>query len=380
MAPPIVCVQFAVDDGAAHLMTKRGEFAHESGTLSPPTANTFSSLLASWINGGATLVGHNVAYDLACFVAQDQALAPLVFRAYRESRITDTMWRQRLSDLGRGKYRGFFRGPVWVPLQYDLGSVARRHDFLVDKEEPWRMHYALLDEIPLKGWPDFFARVSDVRKGAKPGAEVSLCGQDAIRYALGDPLATRAAFVGQAREYSADLLVDEFCQARRFWALHLSSVWGIRTSLRGVLSLEKGARERYDHLGAILLDAGLVRHKSKRDATLVRDTKAAKERIERAYAEIGLPVRRTAKDGTCLDSDSCLSSGDPLLESYSEFSSMAKVISNDVEMLRRGTVSPISTSWGLAETGRTTSSSPNIQNPRRLPGVREAFVPMGFVG
>lgn len=33
------------------------------------------------------------------------------------------------------------------------------------------------------------------------------------------------------------------------------------------------------------------------------------------------------------------------------------------------------TSFGLADTGRSTSAKPNVQNPRRLPGIREAFVP-----
>jgi len=387
MAPPIVCVQFCVDGGAAHLMTKRGEVVDEAGNFSstPWGVRSFSELLAHWITQGATLVGHNVCYDLGCFAAWDQALVPLIFRAYKESRVSDTMLRQQLVDIGRGKYRGFQAGGGWVQLNYNLGDVGGRHGFRVNKDDPFRMHYDLLDDVPLAQWPDFYARVPDVRKGAQPGAEVLLCGQDAIKYGLGDVHATRAAYCGQSSRYSPDLLVDEYAQARRFWALHLSSVWGLRTSLRGVLSLEKGARERYDHLGAILLEAGLVRRKSKRDATLVRDTKAAKERIEKAYAEIGMPVRKTKGSDKnppqiCLDSEACASSGDPLLESYSEFSSMSKVLSNDVEMLRTGTVTPIHTRWGMAETGRTTSSKPNCQNPRRLPGVREAFVPRGFIG
>jgi hypothetical protein len=402
MAPPIVCVQFCVGEGPALLMTKRGEFT-DGGRAFWPTNYSPASLLAEWLNQGATLVGHNIAYDLACFCAAAPELMPLVFRAYRENRITDTMHRQWIADIGRGKYRGFFHGPVYIPLQYDLGSVGNRHGYRVNKDDPWRMYYELLDEVPLAEWPTFTATVPVLKKDKPTGETVTLVGADAITYGLGDPIATRASYMGQAERYSPDLLCDEFAQARRFWSLHLAAVWGLRTSLRGVLSLEKGARERYDALGAMLLDPNghgplaehakhcsvcqsnppLVRRKSKNDPTLVRDTKAAKERMRRAAAATdgtGFTLRVTKTGEVCFDSDACNSSGDQVLESYCEFSSMSKVIQNDVAMLRRGTVQPIHTHWGMAETGRTTSSKPNVQNPRRLPGVRECFVPRGYLG
>jgi hypothetical protein len=255
MAPPIVCVQWCVDDGPAQLMTKRGEMIRQDGFGVPVTGLDFSRLLASWINQGATLVGHHTAYDLACFCAWDSALVPLVFRAYRESRVTDTMLRQKLADIGRGKHRGFQAGAGWVQLNYNLGDVGNRHGHRVDKNDPWRMYYELLDEVPLEHWSSFVAEVPDLRKGTPAGATVRLVGQDAISYALGDALATRAAYCGQASRYPAELLVDEFQQARKFWALDLASTWGLRTSLRGVLSLEKGAREHRDHLAKMLLEA-----------------------------------------------------------------------------------------------------------------------------
>lgn len=385
MAPPIVCVQFCTEDGAAQLMTKRGEFAHEGGSLSPPSHNTFSSLLAYWLEQGATLVGHHVAYDLACFCAQDSALVPLVFRAYRESRVTDTMLRQKLADIGRGKHRGFQAGGGWVALNYDLGSVAGRHGLKVDKQDPWRLHYSLLADVPLADWPGFVAHVPDERKGAKPGDMVGLRGEAAIHYALQDALATRAAFAGQAARYNADLLCDEFFQARKFWALDLASTWGLRTSLRGVQSLERGAQERLNELQLLLQHP--TDERGRGELPLVRadgsrDTKAAKQRMLAAWKLMGLPPRLT-KGGAkgpdvCLDSDACNSCGDPLLEAYAEYSSMKKVLSNDVEMLRGGTVVPIHTHFDMADTGRVTSSKPNTMNPRRLPGVRECFVPRGY--
>jgi hypothetical protein len=387
MAPPIVCVQWAVEGGRAFLMTKRGELAEEAGSLSPPTSNTFSSLLAYWLSQGATLVGHHVAYDLACFAAQDPELVAPIFRAYRENRVTDTMLRQQLADIGRGRHRGFYNGPVWIPLQYNLGDVGSRHGFKVNKADPWRMHYALLADVPLADWPHFCKEVSDVRKGAKPGDVVTLRGEDAIRYALDDVHATRASFKGQAERYPAELLCDEFFQARKFWALDLASTWGLRTSLRGVQSLEKGARERLEELERMLKEPWRVMTKDGKDwyegpplvrADGTRDTKSAQKLMQVVCQVDGLTLRLTKKNGICLDSDACKGTGHPLLEAYAEASSMKKVLSNDVVALMGGTVAPIHTHFGMADTGRVTSAGPNTMNPRRLAGVRECYVPRGF--
>ena len=75
----------------------------------------------------------------------------------------------------------------------------------------------------------------------------------------------------------------------------------------------------------------------------------------------------------CLDADACSATGDEVLIDYAELSTLKKVLSNDVAMLEAGVVYPVHTRYDLAETGRTTSSKPNIQNLRRLPGIREAF-------
>lgn len=389
MAPPIVCVQWAVENGRAFLMTKRGELAEEAGSLSPATSNTFSSLLAYWLSQGATLVGHHVAYDLACFAAQDPALVAPIFRAYRENRVTDTMLRQQLADIGRGRHRGFYNGPVWIQMNYNLGDVGARHGFKVDKADPWRLHYALLDDVPLSDWPGFWRDVPDARKGQE-GQFVRLHGEAAIKYALDDVHATRAAFQGQAARYAPELLCDEFFQARKFWALDLASTWGLRTSLRGVQSLERGARERLTELEAMLhepwsvelVDANgwtqLVKGPPlvRKDGT--RDTKSAQALMVAVCKADGLTLRLTKKNGVCLDSDACKGTGHPLLEAYAEASSMKKVLSNDVVALMGGTVAPIHTHFGMADTGRVTSAGPNTMNPRRLAGVRECYVPRGF--
>lgn len=135
-----------------------------------------------------------------------------------------------------------------------------------------------------------------------------------------------------------------------------------------------------------LVLAGLV------DEKWTRDTKAAAVRLHAAYTELGHAVPHTTSydpkpveaggkghtefDCISLNSDACDSSGDPMLELYSDYTSLAKTLSNDIPMLRSGIQFPIHTFFDeLRETGRTSSRKPNIQNVRRLPGIRECFIP-----
>lgn len=141
---------------------------------------------------------------------------------------------------------------------------------------------------------------------------------------------------------------------------------------------------------AELCEAGLV------DVEHSRDTKAAAHRCVLAYAERGMVAPRTdsykeKKHGplkneagqilanfecVSLDADACAGTEDPILVTYSAYSSLAKTLSNDIPMLRAGAQMPVHSRFEvLLETGRTSSSSPNVQNVRRLPGIRECFMP-----
>jgi hypothetical protein len=107
-----------------------------------------------------------------------------------------------------------------------------------------------------------------------------------------------------------------------------------------------------------------------------RSTKAAADRMIQVCTAQNRDVRMTEKDGIALDKETCDASGDPLLQAYADLSSLSKTVSNDVPALRSGTYYPIHTRYEeYLDTNRTSSSNPNIQNIRRLPGIRECFVP-----
>ena len=366
-APRVVCMQYCTSDTGPTLMLKDGSYNHVHKQCGK--GPSLLQLVHYWLVSGETLVGHNVAYDLACLTSDYPDLIPLVWQAYREDRVHDTMHRQKLADIGRGRYR---------TRRYDLGSVSQIHGGpQLNKDDPWRTRYAELEHVPLSDWPE-----------------------EAIRYALLDAEATRAAYLGQEARYDPELLVDACSQARKFWALQLASVWGIRTSARGVASLREGVEKRIEQLRGILTEpigclcerptlpeevgkecficgepilAGLLR----KDGT--RDTKAAKVHMKRVCDALGVPVATTKGDDISLSSDACDATEDELLKAYTEYSSMAKTLSTDVPMLERGLVMPLHSHFDLVESGRTSSAKPNIQNIKRNGlAIRECFVPRGF--
>lgn len=344
-APRVVCLQWCLDSETPVLTTARGEALSDSPEFQySPIQHAWNipTLFLRWLERGETLVGHNVAYDLACLASNYPALTPLIWQAYREDRIQDTMLRQKLADIGRGRYR---------TRRYDLGSVSQIHGGpQLNKDDPWRTRYAELEHVPLAEWPEA-----------------------ALKYALLDAEATRAAYLGQEARYDPELLCDAASQARKFWALQLASVWGIRTSARGVASLREGVEARIADLRGILVEAGLVRPNG------TRDTIAAKAHMQAVCEELGVPVAMTDGNDVSLSSDACDATEDELLKAYTEYSSMAKTLSTDVPMLERGLVLPLHSHFDLVESGRTSSAKPNIQNIKRNGlAIRECFVPRDF--
>jgi hypothetical protein len=270
------------------------------------------------------------------------------------------------------------------------------------------MYYNEFRDVPLDRWeehalrvqakfrPDFLALQDEQRANPKAFDKKQLladlremCTSDprgVLQYPKDDATGTLDGWIGQ--EKSRDSLKDQFRAARKDFWLHLMSTWGLRTSHEGVARLRREAEALHEEIKARLVLTGLVRPNG------TRDTKAAAARMISTCLGAGLPVRRTKtaveklkagiqvadEDGIALDDDACKATDDPVLLDYAAYSKVSKVLSNDVQALSRGTVYPIHTHFGMAETGRTTSSNPNVQNWGRKGGAREAFIPRhGFV-
>lgn len=370
-------------------------------------------------------IGANVAFDMAVMCEAWPEIRPLVFRAYDEDRVTDVQIRDRLLNIASGTYMGrFSTGGVFIKHRYDLAELAKRRAGIELTKDEWRLSYGEFIGIPLVEWhahaPKVQARARETLAAleaewaaVKPkdvpkevtkrleGLREMVAGDPrrCTEYPLDDARATLAVYLKQ--EEHVEFLSDQFNQTRAYFALYLGSAWGIRTDVRGVEILERETRAAYEETKAELIEAGLVRPNG------VRDTKAAKRLMLEVCAEQGLVLRRTdghtestgkcckfdgtevpdgadeCEDHVCLDAEACEATDHPTLISYAEFGTLTKVLSNDVKSLSGGVEYPIHTRYGLAETGRTTSSkqellkeySMNIQNLRRREGIREAFVP-----
>ena len=77
-----------------------------------------------------------------------------------------------------------------------------------------------------------------------------------------------------------------------------------------------------------------------------------------------------------LDEEACDESGDPVLIAVSRYGRAQNILVKDVRAMLEGVQWPIHAHFdSLVDTGRTSCSGPNLQNPRRKEGVRECFVP-----
>jgi hypothetical protein len=417
--PPAVCMSYAEEGGNAEVLTARDGLAY----------------LRCALKAGHTLIGANTPFDVlvSVFAAGDDwhAMLRLWVEAYESGRVRDVLTRQKLLDLAAGRYRGEpNRKGVWIPYRYNLDTVARRNtDFRLAKDNPWRLSFAELDGLAPSEYPPeaygYALEDSLATLGAFQGQERTRTQDPKI--ALNFP--------------GLDPLEDEIRQTMAGLPLRAMSAYGIRTDRAAVerlaLDVEALAVEARDELEA----AGLVRREVTRDMQAIadrcsqlgaasarkadreatgddllskvgnykahaeelakaglvrieykRNTKAAMARCVEAYAELGRAAPMTKpkkKKGAksepvprvSLDTDACERSEDPLLMTYAEYASLGKTLTTDIPMLRSGAELPVHTRFeDVLATGRTSSSGPNLQNIRRLPGIRECFKPReGYV-
>lgn len=328
------------------------------------------------------VAGGNTAFESGVTIANYPHLTPLVFQAYAEDRVTDVLIRQQLIDLAEGRLRGYRKDESGKlrKIGYGLDDVASRLEppIFLNKEDPWRLKYSELD-----------------------GKEVSEYPKEAVDYSLGDATTTRTALLQQ--EAKRALLDDQFRQCRADFALKLTSARGLRTDPEAVPFFAATIDARLGELtetlsepaawvwsGAEWEPKGLLRPDGS------RDTKAAQARMMAVCERDGKPVKRTpivrkwnekkkefynSGGSVCLDADTCEETQDPILELYGEYSQLLAVRSKDIDFLTRGTHEPIHCRYNcIMETGRASSSKPNIMNLRTLTGIREAFIPReGYV-
>lgn len=385
-APPLVCTSIKFRDKGGELLLHHTE-----------SREFFDQILH---DQQCRFVGHSLAFDLGIVCEKWPEFLPATFDAIEEGRASCTMLRMKLLDIAAGCYRGEFvqrkneEGKTtteWFSISYDLSSTFWRFTKKRLIKDTWRLRYREFEDIPVEEWP--------------AGAQ---------EYPIQDAVATWAVWHGQenVNTYLKDELTrkfpeikkpnplgDETRQMMAAWWIYLMRTWGIRTDPNRLKQLEKETQRAYtkakkflqkvtvcSKCGRALVSRSIgsppecLKHPGAPYSTLVkhdgvRDTKAAKLRM--AHVMGGEKYcRRTATGEISLDMEACEVAADPLLDEYKALSSLQTVVNKDIPALKKGVQLPVHSNFNsLIATGRTSSSAPNIQNIRRLPGIRECFVP-----
>lgn len=361
-------------------------------------------VVRGWLlDSDVRIVGHNVAFDMAVLCAEHPELLPLTFKAYAEDRITDTMIRAKLSDIARGIYRGRMGDEgKWIKIGYSLAECARRYAGLPIKKEGFRLFYGPLRGVPIEEWAEA-ARALQVRGAIwlaggedaelehlaacfgdrekfrkETAGMIAVHPSEVVTYPVDDARATLAVWAAQ--EAWGEASPDEFRQARKAWALHLTSAWGLRTNGHAVNELQRETEAQCEALREALQREGLIRADGSRDTVKakermlsvcgwVRDEESktfVEARVSRDGEDEVIPLRLTDSGELSLDADACKATGDEVLRNYARLTSLKAVLNKDIPMLVKGTVHPVHTRFDMAETARVTSSSPNIQNIKRM--------------
>lgn len=327
-----------------------------------------SRLRDALLDPEVTLVGANIAFDLGVAAAEDPALVGPIFGAYRAGRVRDVQVRQMLIDVARGEteYRHWRRwnphlGAMQTPPTRASVSLAALSEMwlsrTLEKEDTWRLRYSLLDGVPLENWP-----------------------ADARQYALDDAGVTLEVFLEQelwAHSNEAPwfatktpVLADEEHQMRAAWALHLASMWGVRTDPTRVQDLDDALEAEHTSAMAHLVAAGLVRPDGS------KDLKALRARVQSAYAAMGAQPPVTPKGSVSTSSEALEGTNDPDLLVLAAVASNETIRTSWVPALKIGTAAPVCARYRpILETGRVSCSAPNMMNPPKKGGVRECFVP-----
>lgn len=370
--PKLVCV--SISDGQTHDLFLAGLGLKE--------------MLRHLQDPNTQIIGHNVSFDLGVIAAEaiDQGydahwVMELIFSAYQADRIVDTMIRSMLVDIAQGKFQeieGQRRGKAygldvlsdrWLGTQITKKSY-KRSEAAEAAAKSWRLHYAALENVPLKDWP-------------KDAYDYAL--EDAVvTWKINEAITAWAISEGQA----SGEIPDEYRQTRAAWVLHLIGGWGVRideelvkTVRENLEAQRKASYEIMDRWGLFKKDK-LGNFKLTKKGARQKDLKKLRELIAEGYAQQGETPPMTAggkkgKPEIQTSADAARESGHVAAIAYADVVSADKLLNTYVPILERGKNGlPVTSNPNvLVASGRTSWTNPNWQNPPRVGGIRECVVP-----
>lgn len=360
--PKIVCCSWAKDDQTGIILGQE------------ETTEFYRDILYT----KEEIAGANIAYDNAVVCNADTSLLKPIFQHYLDNGFYDCLIGCALDAIANGHL--LLDPKTGKPIKgYSLENVVRLwlHREDAKKNDSWRLRYSELDGIPLEQWP-----------------------QEAREYPLDDAKNTlEASLVIKAKGRNQH---NVYSQSRAGFALHLASVWGMRTNEKTITELENQIVEKLNLATKRFSQANFIKEDGR------QNNKVVKTAIARAYgaegtcshcfgsgkadspknrnlinckkcsstgldlSKAGIP--KTLKEGLCTDRDTLEESGDDLLVEYAGVSKLHKIQDTYLPFLKTGISYPITSRPNvLLATGRT-SDGVKQTLPRDF-GVRNCFIP-----
>ncbi len=341
LSPPIVCGSVAWSGSPE---ARKGQLLSKGVALSDARI---------WLKGPETICGMNIAYDFGCLVAEDARFLPLIFSKYergqvhdvgialtlhliamgccREGELFDPRTMQKLKDPAKGTITNR------VSLAVCVDVCLRRKD--AKKKDRWRLSYALLENIPQDQWPE-----------------------DARQYPVDDAVNTLE--VAEWQLQNCRNLQDLPAQCETAWALHLSSMWGVRTSPERVLALGKTLQGQRDLDVAFAISKKFMRE----DGT--KDTKVIKDAVTAAY--LGSPPP-TEKGGVSCSKQTLEESGDDDLVRFMNVAGTEAQLTRYLPVLQEASRGPLNVRPNTIIANGRSSYNGIIQTFPREGPIRECF-------
>ncbi len=387
MAPRMVCSSWAF---LALGMESGEDFWYPESQLIlgiPDTSKRFVELVQ---DETTHLALHNAAYDMAVLMAGDPSMVPWVFKLYTQNRVYDTKIGAQLIAIHQGNLGK--HPTTGHELSYTLDNCVQLYLGRSDAKanDSYRLRYGELDGLPLELWP-----------------------AEAVQYPKDDAVNTLDLALAQMATKDPNLL-NMGAQARAALSLHLSSVWGQRTSASTIAKLEakveaklKEAEERFKESGLLFFDKKKqqVKVNKAKVKTLVAESYGAQGKCPSCHGsgKVTSPSNKNKRnptqinckdcDSTGLDLSSCVSMpktpagaiqadrdgltecDNDLLTEFGKVSEMKKLKETYIPWYKTGINHPINVDSNvLLESGRTSYKGLTQTNPRGH-GARACFVP-----
>lgn len=383
LAPPLVCLSIAernsqTNEVATDLLLRDDAIARYHVLLRDPSVH---------------IVIHNAAFDLGVAANEDQSLLPLIFDAYREGRIHCTIALQKLIDVAAGMRKFRRKDGVITKASYTLQSLVEwYYQEQLEKEETWRLSYALLKDVPLTRWP-----------------------ADAKKYAIYDAIWHLKTFEAQ-QKYIKDRfgeLPNQIDTQRAAWVLHLIGMQGVRADKPAVdhfiKTCEIEINKMHNDLYNLCIKCGFDQEnhntsncssfentnifRKDKKGKFVRNMSEIRRRVEASFAAMQLDVPKTdpskkfLEGQTRTDRETLEATNDPNLHILAASMTFQKHLDQWGPVCSAAILRPVCARYDvMMETGRTSCSGSegqegtNFQNPPRKGDVRPCFIPRsGYV-